>query len=154
MNRESFYCDTSWLDASDTCSKLCPDGDALSCEGGEACFAWTSCSNTESFYCGVSFEDASSNCALPCPTRSSLDCPDGQGCFAYTTCDGVEDSPHEVDPAHVPMNDRFCGESKELASSTCSIACQGGDDSECPGTMTCHEGMGCSGRDSFWCGPT
>mmetsp|Transcript_10203 Transcript_10203/g.24978 ORF Transcript_10203/g.24978 Transcript_10203/m.24978 type:complete len:222 (+) Transcript_10203:373-1038(+) len=43
---------------------------------------------------------------------------------------------------------------EELASSTCSIACQDVDDSECPGTMTCHEGTGCSGCDSFWCGPT
>ena len=154
MNREFFYCGESWLDASDKCSKPCPNGDALECDEGEACFAWTSCENTESFYCGVSFEDASSNCALACPTRSSLDCPNGQGCFAYTTCEGEISPPHEVSPAHVPMNDNFCGDSKELASSTCSIACQGGLDSECPTGMQCHDGTGCSSRDSFWCGPT
>ena len=153
MNRESFYCGASWLDASDTCSKPCPNGDALECEQGEACFAWTSCQNTESFYCGVSFEDASSNCDLPCSSRSSLDCPEGQGCFAYTTCEETKPGPHETDANHVPMNDYFCGESKELAASTCSIACQGGSDSECPENMQCYEGTGCSSRDSFWCGP-
>jgi len=79
MNRESFFCGATWLDASDKCSKPCPTGDALECDSGEACFAWTSCQNTDSFYCGVSFDDANSNCALACPSRSSLDCPDGQG---------------------------------------------------------------------------
>jgi len=155
MNRESFFCGSSWLDASDKCSQPCPTGDALDCDAGEACFAWTSCENTESFYCGVSFEDASSNCALPCPTRSSLDCPgEEQGCFAYTTClhPHNETSTHETSPLHTPMNDNFCGESVELASSTCSIACQSGLDSECPGKMQCHDGTGCSSRDSFWCG--
>lgn len=152
MNRESFYCGTSWLDASDKCSKPCPTGDALECDMGEACFAWTSCHNTESFYCGVSFEDASSNCAKACPSRSSRECDDGQGCFAYTTCKGESEPPHEVNPSHVPMNDYFCGESKSLASSTCSIACQSGLDSECPGSQKCYEGTGCSNRDSFWCG--
>lgn len=155
MNRASFFCGASWLDASDKCSKPCPTGDALECDAGEACFAWTSCENTDSFYCGVSFEDASSNCAKPCPSRSSLECDDGQGCFAYTTCQGTnETSSHETDPMHVPMNDYFCGESIELASSTCSIACQSGLDSECPGNMQCYENTGCSSRDSYWCGST
>jgi len=52
----------------------------------------------------------------------------------------------------VPLNDNFCGVSKELASSTCSIACQKGLDSECPSGMQCYDGTGCSSRDSFWCG--
>lgn len=155
MYRESFFCGATWLNASDTCSKPCPSGDALECNDGEACFAWTSCQNTDSFYCGVSFEDASSNCALACPSRSSLDCPDEQGCFAYTTCQGTNGTGvHEVDPLNVPMNDNFCGDSKELASSTCSVACQSGLDSDCPGDMKCHDGTGCSSRDSFWCGST
>jgi len=152
MHRESYYCGSSWLDASDTCSKPCPSGDALECNKGEGCFAWTSCENTESFYCGVSFEDASSNCALACSTRSSLDCPDGQSCFAYTTCEGKDASLHETSPAHVPLNDNFCGASKEVASSTCSIACQSGQDNECPSGMQCYDGTGCSSRGSFWCG--
>ena len=153
MNRESFFCGSSWLDASDRCGTPCPTGDALECSNGEACFAWTSCANTESFYCGESFEDASSNCVNACPSRSSTDCPDGQGCFAYTTCQATnETGTHETDPLNVPMNDFFCGETSELASSTCAIACQSGDDSECPGEMKCHGGTGCSSRDSFWCG--
>ena len=152
MHRESYYCGLSWLDASDTCSKPCPSGDALECDKGDGCFAWTSCENTESFYCGVSFEDASSNCALACPSRSSLDCPDGQSCFAYTTCEGKDASIHETSPAHVPLNDKFCGISKEVASSTCSIACQSGQDNECPSGMQCYDGTGCSSRDTFWCG--
>ena len=154
MNRASFFCGTSWLDASDRCHKPCPTGDSfLECDAGEACFAWTSCDNTDSFYCGVSFEDASANCAVECPSRSSVvDCPNGQGCFAYTTCEATKDVEHETDPLHVPMNDYFCGESAELAASTCSIACQGGQDSECPDGMQCHDDTGCSTRDSFWCG--
>ena len=157
MNRESFFCGSSWLDTSDKCSNPCPTGDALECDAGEACFAWTSCENTKSFYCGVSFEDASSNCALPCPSRSSLDCPgEDQGCFAYTTCQAPHNQTktHTTSPLDRPMNDNFCGKSKELASSTCSIACQSGLDSECPGGMQCHNGTGCSSRDSFWCGST
>ncbi|KAL9185661.1 hypothetical protein ACHAXT_003438, partial [Thalassiosira profunda] len=154
MNRASFFCGTSWLDASDRCHKPCPTGDSfLECDAGEACFAWTSCDNTDSFYCGASFEDASANCAVECPSRSSVvDCPNGQGCFAYTTCEATKDAEHETDPLHVPMNDYFCGESPELAASTCSIACQGGQDSECPEGMQCYDDTGCSTRDSFWCG--
>lgn len=152
MNKESFFCGSSWLDASDKCSKPCPSGDAIECDNGEACFAWTSCENTHSYYCGASFDDANNNCVMPCPSRSSLDCPGNQGCFAYTTCERTEEGPHATDPSNMPLNDYFCGENKELASATCSVACQSGEDSECPGNMMCFENTGCSARDSFWCG--
>jgi len=115
-------------------------------------FAWTSCENTGSYYCGISFDDANNNCVTPCPSRSSNECPGMQGCFAYTTCERTEEGPHETDPGDVPLNDYFCGETQELASSTCSIACQDGLDSSCPDDMQCYESTGCSARDSFWCG--
>jgi len=154
-NKESFFCGTSWFDASDKCGTPCPSGDALECENGEACFAWTSCAKSESFYCGESFEDASSNCVHACPGRSSNECPDGLGCFAYTTCEATnEDGTHEVHPGDVPMKDYFCGTTKEEASSECSIACQSGEDSECPNGQQCFEGTGCGLRESFSCGAT
>ena len=153
-NKQSFYCGTSWLDASDKCNKACPSGDgSKECDNGEACFAWTSCGNTESFYCGTSFEDASSNCVHECPSRSSEECPQGLGCFAYTTCEATnENGTHVTDPSNVPMNDNFCGTSKEDASTNCPVACQGGDDSECPLGMQCYDGTGCGLRESFSCG--
>jgi hypothetical protein len=154
QDRDSFYCGKSWFDASDKCSKQCPTGDALECEPGEGCFAWTSCAETASFYCGKTFEDASSNCTLPCPSRSDNTCPEGQGCFQYTTCQATLESTSASDESYKPPNDYFCGESKNLASMTCSIACPSGENSECPGDLKCFDGTGCSIRDSFWCGTT
>jgi len=148
--RESFFCGTSWFDASDKCSKPCPDGDSSVCGEGEQCFAWTSCANTDSFYCGYSFENASQECKIPCKSRSSMDCPDDMGCWAYTTCEATREGAHESGPE--PMNDFFCGDTKEAASSTCSIACQSGKDDECPGDLKCFDGTGCSEREHFWCG--
>jgi hypothetical protein len=148
--RESFFCGTSWFDASDKCSQPCPDGDASVCGEGEQCFAWTSCANTDSFYCGYSFENASQECKIPCKSRSSMDCPDDMGCWAYTTCEATKEGPHESGPE--PMNDFFCGDTKEAAASTCSIACQSGKDDECPGDLKCFDGTGCGEREQFWCG--
>jgi len=148
--RGSFFCGSSWFDASDKCSQPCPDGDASVCGEGEKCFAWTSCSNTDSFYCGYSFDNASRECKIPCKSRSSMECPDDMGCWAYTTCDAQKEGPHESGPE--PMNDFFCGDTKEAASSTCSIACQSGSDDECPGDLKCFESVGCSDREQFWCG--
>jgi len=152
--RQSFYCGTSWLDASDKCLKACPSGDANDCDEGEACFAWTSCDNTDSYFCGITFGDASSRCETPCQSRSSLECPPGEGCFAYTTCSAVNlnSTSSEIDPLDIPMNDYFCGESLEHASSACPIACQGGSDEECPGDLKCYNNTGCSDRNSFFCG--
>lgn len=154
QNRGSFFCGTSWFDASDKCSKQCPSGDALECDPGEGCFAWTSCAETASFYCGTTFEDASANCTLPCPSMSEDSCPQGQGCFQYTTCQATIESKASAADSYKPPSDYFCGESKELASMTCSIACPSGKDSECPGDLNCYDGTGCSIRDSFWCGPS
>lgn len=149
-HRGSFFCGSSWFDASDKCSQPCPEGDASVCANGEQCFAWTSCSNTDSFYCGKSFDDASQNCAIPCKSRSSTDCPDDMGCWAYTTCEATKKGPHESVPD--PMNDFFCGDTKDAASSTCSIACQSGSHDECPGDLRCFDGTGCNEREQFWCG--
>jgi hypothetical protein len=148
--RNSFFCGSTWFDASDKCSQPCPDGDKSVCGEGEECFAWTSCSNTDSFYCGYSFENASQECKIPCTSRSSMECPDDMGCWAYTTCDAQKEGPHGPGPE--PMNDFFCGDTKEAASSTCSIACQSGSDDECPGDLKCFDGTGCSDREQFWCG--
>lgn len=148
--RGSFFCGSSWFDASEKCSQPCPDGDASVCGEGEKCFAWTSCSNTDSFYCGYSFDNANRECKIPCTSRSSLECPDDMGCWAYTTCDAQKEGPHESGPE--PMNDFFCGDTKEAASSTCSIACQSGSDDECPGDLKCFDSVGCSDREQFWCG--
>ena len=148
--RGAFFCGSSWFDASDKCSQPCPDGDASVCGEGEKCFAWTSCSNTDSFYCGYSFDNASRECKIPCTSRSSMECPDDMGCWAYTTCDAQKEGPHESGPE--PMNDFFCGDTKEAASSTCSIACQSGSDNECPGDLKCFDATGCSDREQFWCG--
>lgn len=149
-HRASFFCGTSWLGASDKCSKPCPNGDASVCGEDEKCYAWTSCTQTQSYYCGSSFENASNECKIPCESRSSLDCPDGMQCWGYTTCESTKEGAHESGP--VKLNDFFCGESKEAASSTCSIACQSGSDSECPGDLKCFDGTGCSAREQFWCG--
>lgn len=58
----------------------------------------------------------------------------------------------EINPLDIPMNDFFCGESLEHASSECPIACQGGSDEECPGDLKCYNNTGCSDRNSFFCG--
>ncbi|KAL7482139.1 hypothetical protein ACHAW6_007834 [Cyclotella cf. meneghiniana] len=157
--RESFFCGTSWFEASDKCNTPCPDGDASVCSDGEACFAWTACRNTESYYCGVSFQDASENCAHPCESRSSLDCPEGMGCFAYTTCQATNESAeHVVNPSSIPMNGYFCGTTIEDAATKCAtggaIACQSGNDSQCPGEMKCFQTAECSDRSTYFCGAT
>lgn len=150
----SFYCGSSWLDASDKCSKSCPSGDATECDDGEECFAWTSCVKTASFYCGSTFEEAS-KCEVPCPDNNSDEsCPSGQGCFAYTTCEATAPVKSETIAETVAaiQSDSFCGESKDHAAMTCSVACPSGEDSDCPDNLKCFDGTGCSIRDSFWCG--
>jgi len=156
---DEFFCGTSWLDASDKCLKPCPSGDASDCDDGEGCFAFTSCEKTESFYCGFNFEHASSSCEYPCSGMNVLDCPKGMGCFQYTTCQGVnipsnETNSTESEPG-APL-DSFCGTSLEDAEGSCAagraIACQSGNDSQCPGGMQCFNTTTCTSRDSFYCG--
>jgi len=150
----SFYCGSSWFDASDKCSKSCPSGDATECDDGEECFAWTSCVKTASFYCGSTFEEAS-KCEVPCPDNNSDEsCPSGQGCFAYTTCEATAPVKSETIAETVAaiQSDSFCGESEDHAAMTCSVACPSGEDSDCPDNLKCFDGTGCSIRDSFWCG--
>jgi hypothetical protein len=80
------------------------------------------------------------------------------GCFAYTTCTATNENAHEVNPSSVPLNDFFCGMTVEDAASKCAtggaIACQSGDDSQCPGEMKCFETAECSDRSTYFCGAT
>lgn len=156
---DEFFCGTSWLDASDKCTKPCPSGDASDCDEGEGCFAFTSCEKTESFYCGYNFEDASSSCEYPCSGMNVLDCPKGMGCFQYTTCQGVNTPSNETNTTESESDlprDAFCGTSLEDAEASCAggraISCQVGNDSQCPGGMECFGTTTCTSRDSFYCG--
>lgn len=50
----------------------------------------------------------------------------------------------------------FCGTSMEDAELSCAtghaIACQSGNDAQCPGGMECFDTTTCNTRDSFYCG--
>jgi len=83
---ESYFCGTSYDDASESCAIPCPGKTHDECPGDSNCYAFTPCKKPESFFCGVGFDEASSLCTLPCPSGKSNTCPNGQSCFAYTTC--------------------------------------------------------------------
>ena len=115
-DRSSFFCGTTWDEASETCSKPCPSGNNDECDDGDVCFGYTPCSladtdiPVDSFYCGASFADAVVSCTDPCPSGEHSDCPDGQLCHPYTPCSERESS--------------FCGYSWTDAATSCLVSCQ------------------------------
>lgn len=126
---DSFYCGTSFDDATLSCEYPCPSGQE-DCPEGLFCFSGTSCEASGSFFCGTSWEEASASCTLPCANGLSSDCPVGELCFGYTPC--MKDTTF------------YCGESFEDASSTCDNACPSGLDSECPGLERCYKYTTCA----------
>ena len=50
----TFYCGTSFQNASETCRVPCPNGMKNECPDGMSCYSSTPCEEKGSFYCGLS----------------------------------------------------------------------------------------------------
>ena len=144
---DSYFCGTSFLDASTQCTEPCPTMLDSECPDGQQCYANTSCDREA--YCGATYEEASTTCTLPCASGSSNDCPIGTQCFPMTSC-GKSDS-------------FFCGTTFDDASASCSFPCPMGLSSECPDGLGCFPYTSCDASssetpleplDSYFCGKT
>ena len=128
---DSYYCGTSYDEASTKCSTPCPSRTSMECDDGEACFASTPCSDKDSFFCGNTWEEASSSCGQPCESNS--DCEDGDSCFGYTPCSKSETF--------------YCGTTFDDASTKCSEPCPSGEDDECDSGEKCFKYTPCGDID-------
>ena len=150
---DSFFCGSSYDEASTECGDPCPSGLSEDCPGDLLCFASTPCSDRGSFFCGTTWEEAASTCTLPCENGLNSVCPNGAQCFGYTPCSKVESF--------------YCGTTFEEASATCNVPCPSGKDSDCLGQETCQKYTPCNDisdpkdkpgielpfpEDSFYCG--
>jgi len=155
---DSFFCGSSFEDASASCSIPCDLGRSDQCPDGQGCFAYTLCDKNESiepvpsgdedesiepvpsdsYFCGVSFDDASSSCTQPCPSGLSNECPNGLFCFASTSC--------------TDKGSFFCGATWDEAASTCTLPCESGLSSDCPNGQKCFGYTPCMREDTFYCG--
>ena len=121
---DSYYCGTSFQDASTTCGKPCPSGMDNECLGaGETCHGNTECGLRASFFCGSSWFDASDKCSQPCPDGDAGVCGEGEKCFAWTSCANTQSY--------------YCGYSFENASKECKIPCESRSSNDCPEDMAC-----------------
>lgn len=125
---ESYFCGTSFDEATRDCSLPCPTGSDVDCPDEMSCFSHTSCTDRDSFMCGYSWDHAASLCTNPCPSGEHSDCPENMSCFAYTPCN----------------NDGsfFCGTSFDEAS-TCEYPCPTGSSSDCPDNLSCFSYTAC-----------
>lgn len=64
---ESFYCGSTFEEASMTCSQPCPSGTHAECPDSQFCFPNTPCQDRKSYFCGISWNDAATSCLIPCP---------------------------------------------------------------------------------------
>jgi hypothetical protein len=125
---DSYFCGTSFDDASRYCTLPCPSGKTSNCPLGMSCYSHTSCADHDSFMCGVTWEDAASKCSDPCPSGEHSKCPDGMKCFAHTPCNN--------------RGSYFCGVSEDEASD-CQYPCGSGDSSTYPTGMSCFSYTSC-----------
>ncbi|KAK1748815.1 chitinase [Skeletonema marinoi] len=135
---DSFFCGTSYLEASSQCTHPCPTRLDSECPDGEQCYGSTPCPSRDTYYCGANLDEASAICDYPCPTGSSADCPTGLSCFAFTTC--------------ADKDTFYCGNNYIEASGTCEKPCPSGKSDTCPSGMSCFAQTSCADRDSFMCG--
>eukprot|EP01025_Chloroclados_australasicus_P006872 TRINITY_DN12184_c2_g1_i6.p1 TRINITY_DN12184_c2_g1~~TRINITY_DN12184_c2_g1_i6.p1 ORF type:complete len:226 (-),score=17.18 TRINITY_DN12184_c2_g1_i6:215-892(-) len=79
-------CGSSWIRASESCGKDCPEGLDSECEEGQKCWsdlAMTPCRGETNQRCGVSWTSANSTCGQDCPNNSSDDCDTpGHDCWS------------------------------------------------------------------------
>jgi len=143
-NNTSFFCGSSFEDATLSCSVPCPSGNSAECPSNMSCYGFTSCDDRGSFFCGKSWEEASSTCSKPCVLGSNDDCDDGEACFGYTPCN--------LHTADIPVNSFFCGSSFADAAVTCSDPCPSGNHVDCPEGQLCHPFTPCGERESSFCG--
>ncbi|KAL3807829.1 LOW QUALITY PROTEIN: hypothetical protein ACHAXA_002149, partial [Cyclostephanos tholiformis] len=127
---DSYYCGTSFLDASMQCTHPCPSRSDSECPHGEQCYGNTPCPTRDTYYCGANLNEASSMCNFPCPWGKSADCPTGLSCFAFTTC--------------ADKDTFYCGNNFVEAGSNCDHPCPSGLSSECPENLTCFAHTQCA----------
>ncbi len=140
----SFYCGTSFEDATSTCGIPCKIGSSSECPAGQSCYGYTSCNDRESFYCGMSWEHAASQCSKPCPTGSNDECDADEVCFGYTPCNSPD--------LDIPVESFYCGATFEEASIMCKNPCPSGKHSDCASGELCHPYTPCGERHSNFCG--
>ena len=149
----SFFCGSTFDEATGSCTIPCPLGQSMQCPDGQGCFPYTLCERDgtnaaptpalapipsaplDSYYCGNSFDDASSLCDLPCPSGLSADCPGDLLCFAGTSCEASASF--------------FCGKTWDQAASTCTMPCENG---LCPNGEQCFGFTPCMMDNTFYCG--
>ena len=140
----SFYCGSSFEDATLSCSVPCPGGSSSECPNGMSCYGFTSCSDRNSFFCGTTWDEAAETCSKPCPSGNNDECDDGDVCFGYTPCSLAD--------TDIPVDSFYCGASFADAVVSCTDPCPSGEHSDCPDGQLCHPYTPCSERESSFCG--
>ncbi len=148
-----------WCDAAYTCGTPCPT--QTECADGEYCFADLPCDSSSSVsvptlpapptsspyqFCGASVSNAREKCWQPCP-RGDTDCCLGLGCFDTSSNENegqgtVQSTCSASD--YSGSNHYYCGSSWCSAAYSCTNACPGGTNEECPGGQYCYADIPCT----------
>ena len=150
----SFYCGSSFQEASQQCLNECPSGLSSDCPAGQACYANTPCSDKDGFFCGTNIVDASASCQYPCTSGLDSECPSGLSCYETQTCKTWwQPSPTQapIEPA-VDDGTKYCGYSYEHAATECTQPCESGLSEGCPEGMSCYSHTPCEEKNTFYCG--
>ena len=147
----TFYCGSSFENASTLCSKACPSGTSSECPPDQACFANTPCEDKGSFFCGTSIINASAMCETSCPNGLDSECPSGLACYETVTC-GPDEPTRAPTVPDVEDGTKYCGYTYEHASNECTQPCPTGQNDSCPDGMSCYAHTPCEERGTFYCG--
>ena len=152
----TFYCGSSFQQASEQCLVPCPSGISSECPPSQACYANTPCEDKNGFFCGTSFLNASATCGNSCSSGLDLDCPEGMSCYETLTCKeagGPTTAPTRgLGVPDVEEGTKYCGYSYEQAATECSQACPSGSSEECPVGMSCFAHTPCEETGQYYCG--
>ncbi|KAL7473134.1 hypothetical protein ACHAXS_013507, partial [Conticribra weissflogii] len=152
----TFYCGSTFQEASQTCDVPCPSGLSNECPSGQACYANTPCEDKRGFYCGTSIVNASASCEYPCDSGSDSQCPVGLQCYETKTC--KEWKVDELVPSKMPTlpdveeGTKYCGYDYVNAATECTAPCPSGMSEDCPDGMSCYSHTPCEERNTFYCG--
>ena len=167
----NWWCGSSWTDMLESCSKRCTTDEDCAPNSWEkgTCFRTVggpeNCSTPgvgvkapiapDSRWCGSTWNDMLETCSAKC--EADEDCPDGKTCWeAPGTCQWIGVAVKEK----VETSSLWCGTTFGDAQTTCTKACPGESDDECPEGMSCFGGSDCVEegvpvvREGYRCGKT
>lgn len=165
----NWWCGSSWSNMLETCSKKCQTDDDCKPDAWTDgyCFKTTggpdNCSTPGvpvkaavapgSRWCGSTWNSMLETCAQKC--EQDEDCPGNQMCWeAPDTCQWVG---VPVKEASDPLS-LWCGLDYDHAMTSCTRACPGESDDDCPEGMSCFSGSSCTEegvpivREGYRCG--